>query len=87
MDKLDQQVSRKLRKIMQRLERLVEKEVGEQLGIGLVVFPFTRPGEGSRTAECQYISNMPRGHMHGVMKMLVNKWDAGGPDIPPHEKQ
>ncbi len=86
-DQLDLKVSRRLRKIMDRLERLVEREIGEPMGLGIVVFPFTREGEASRIAEYQYISNCPRAHMHGAMKALVKKWDAGAPDLPPHEKQ
>lgn len=86
-DQLDLKVSRKLQKIMNRVEQLVAKEICEELGIALVLFPWTREGESSRKAEYQYISNAPRAHMHGAMKALVQKWDAGGVDVPPHEKQ
>lgn len=86
-DQLDIRVSRQLRTIMKRLEKIVRQEVGEDMGLGLVVFPWTRAGEQSRTAEYQYISNAPRTHMHGALKALVEKWDAGMGDVPPHEKQ
>lgn len=86
MDQLDLKVSRRLKKIMRRVEELVRKEIGEEMGIGMVVFPWTRDGESSRKAEFQYISNAPRAHMHGAMKALVEKWDAGGGDVPPHER-
>jgi hypothetical protein len=86
VDELDIRVSRRLRKILQRVERLVEKEIGEPFGIGLVVFPWTREGEKSRVAEYQYTSNAPREHMHGVMKALVAKWDGKAIEIPPHER-
>lgn len=87
MDALDMKVSRKLQKILRRVEQLVEKEVGEPMGIGLVVFPYTRPGELDRVAEYQYVSNNPRKHMHAALKALLKKWDSGAPSIPPHEKQ
>lgn len=87
MDALDLKVSRRLRKILQRVERLVEKEIGEQMGIALVVFPWTRPGEQSRKAEYQYVSNAGREHMRGAFKAIVTKWEAGHEDLPPHEKQ
>lgn len=86
MDDLDLKLSRKMRRILNRLEKIVTHEIGEQMGIGLVIFPWTRPGEPSRVAEFQYISNGPREHMHVALKNLVKKWDAGAPSIPPHEK-
>jgi hypothetical protein len=86
-DALDIRVSQRLKAIMKRLEKIVRQETGEDLGIGLVVFPWTRDGEPSRVAEFQYISNAPREHMHGCLKVLVAKWDGGMPDVPPHEKQ
>ena len=87
MDALDIRVSKSLRTILQRLENIVRAEVGEDLGIALVVFPFTREGEPSREAEFQYISNMSRRFMRGALKALAAKWDAGMTDVPPHEKQ
>lgn len=86
-DALDIRVSQRLRRILTRLEKVVRQEVGEDMGLGLVVFPWTREGDASRTAEFQYISNAPRAHMHGCLKALVAKWDGGMPDVPPHEKQ
>lgn len=80
-------LSRKLTVIMDKVEKLVRDEIGEDMGIGLVVFPFSRPGEPSRKAEYQYVSNCERSHMHGAFKKLVEKWDANSPDIPPHRKQ
>lgn len=87
MDALDIRVSNRLKTIMKRLEKIVRQETGEELGLGLVIFPWTRDGEQSRTAEFQYISNAPRQYMHGVMKELVGKWDGGMADVPPHDKQ
>jgi hypothetical protein len=87
MDALDFKVSQRLRSIMKRREKIVRQETGEDLGLALVVFPWAREGEEPRQAECQYISNAPRAHMHGALKALIEKWDAGMPDVPPHQKQ
>lgn len=87
MDALDMKLSRKMQKLIRRVEQFVEKEMGEPLGVTLIVFPWSRPGEDSRIAEYQYASNAPREHMHGSLRAVVTKWDAGHPDIPPHEKQ
>lgn len=87
MDNLDLKLSRKMQKLIRRVEQYVEKEMGEPMGVTLIVFPWTREGEDSRTAEYQYASNAPRSHMHGSLKAVVSKWDAGLQDIPPHEKQ
>ena len=87
MDSLDIRVSQRLKTIMKRLEKIVRQETGEELGLGLVIFPWTRDGQPSRVAEFQYISNAPRPYMHGVLKELIGKWDGGMVDVPPHEKQ
>lgn len=87
MDALDLKLSRKMQKLIRRVEQFVEKEIGEPMGVTLIVFPWTREGEESRTAEYQYASNAPRSHMHGSLKAIVSKWDAGAQDISPHEKQ
>jgi hypothetical protein len=87
MDALDLKLSRKMQKLIRRVEQLVEKEMGEPMGVTLIVFPWSRPDEGSRIAEYQYASNAPRTHMHGSLKAIVTTWDAVYPDVPPHEKQ
>lgn len=87
MDALDLKLSRKMQKLLRRVEQFVEKEMGEPMGVTLIVFPWTRAGEESRTAEYQYVSNAKRAHMHGSLKAIVDKWDAGQPDVPPHRKQ
>ena len=87
MDERDLRISRKLQKIMRKVEQLIAKEVGEELGVTLVVHPWLKPDEPARDAEMQYISNMPRDHMQGSLRSIVQKWDAGVPDIPPHLKQ
>lgn len=89
-DALDLKVSRRLQKLIRRVSTLVDKEIGQHMGVVLVVFPWREhPGEPAdrKLAEYQYASNAPRAHMHGCFKAIVAKWDAGGVDIPPHERQ
>lgn len=86
-DQLDLKLSRKLRKIMDRVERVVTKEIGREMGIALIVFPWREPDEPERIAEYQYISNAPRELMREAFNVVVAKWNAGHVDIPPHEKQ
>ncbi len=90
MNEIDMMVSRRLQKIMRKLDELVTKEVGESMGLGMVIFPFAneksglKPGDISRF---QYISNCPRSHMHGCFKALLEKWESGQhQDIPPHQE-
>lgn len=87
----DVRVSRRLQDLARRLRVLVKEELGEDMGFGLVVFPWSdspvHPLAPGAPAEFQYISNAPRSHMHGCLRALVEKWDAGMADVPPHEKQ
>lgn len=87
MDATDFKLSRKMEKLCRRFEQLVQKEMGEEMGVAVVVFPWTRPGEGSRIAEYQYASNAPRPLMRSVFEGIIGKWRAGAPDLPPHVKQ
>lgn len=90
MKEFDLRLSRKLKKIAQRVESFLQKEMGEPLGFAMVVFPYAGQASGFQAgekAEFQYISNAPRIEMHRALKALVAKWDAGHVDIPPHEKQ
>jgi hypothetical protein len=62
MDSRDLRISRKLQKIIRKVEQLVAKEVGEEIGVTLIVHPWRKLDEPEREAEMQYISNMPRTH-------------------------
>jgi hypothetical protein len=86
-DQLDLKVSRKLQKILRRVQDVVRKEVGEEMGIALVLFPWAKGDEPDQVAEYQYVSNAPRSHMQGALRSIVHKWDAGQPDTPPHRRQ
>lgn len=88
MDARDLRISRKLQKIMRKLDTLAEKEIGERVGLALVLFPYVAEGESTEVKrEYHYISNTPRTHMHGALKSIVEKWDEGHVDIAPHEMQ
>lgn len=87
MDSRDLQMSRKLQKVMRRVEQLVTKEIGDGVGITLMIHPFAKDEQSSELREFQYISNMDRSHMAGAMQSLLAKWRAGHVDMPPHEKQ
>lgn len=86
VDDRDIAISRKLRELAEKIDELVTSELGEKHVIGLVIQPYSRDGSREQ-AEFQYISNAPRDFMHGAFRNLVEKWDSGGPDIPPHSKQ
>lgn len=85
MDALDLKISRRLQRFLARCEKLAAKEFGEDVGLSVCVHPLSQVE--SRIAEFQYVSNLPRHHMHEAFRALVKKWDAGGADIPPHNKQ
>jgi hypothetical protein len=87
MDARDLKLSRKMQKLCQKVEQFVAKEMGEQMGVALVVFPWQKPGETEGLAEYQYVSNAPRDLMRTVLTAVAEKWRAGGQDIPPHLKQ
>jgi hypothetical protein len=84
MDALDLKISRRLQRFLARVEKLAQKEFGEPVGLCLCVHPTVLSADQVRIAEFQYISNLPRSHMHEAFRALVKKWDAGGGEIPPH---
>jgi hypothetical protein len=87
MNERDLRISRALKRICERLEKIVEEEVGEATAVGLLVMPYSKRNDEPEPAEFQYISNAPRGYMHGALRALVQKWDGGAPSVPPHRKQ
>jgi hypothetical protein len=82
----DLKLSRKMQKISRKLDELLTKEMGERMGFGVVVFPFSPEGASPGPVEFQYTSNANRMHMHEAMRSMVKKWDDGHVDIPPHDK-
>ena len=87
MDEKDLKLSRKMIKLLEKFDQLVTKEMGEQMGVAIVVFPWQRKDEPERIAEYQYASNAPRHLMRSVFEGIVEKWKAGGGDVPPHIRQ
>jgi hypothetical protein len=87
MDALDLKISRKLKSFLKRCEKAAFKEFGQEVGLSVCVHPTVDSADKVRIAEFQYVSNLPRHHMHEAFRHLVKKWDGGGQDIPPHLKQ
>lgn len=87
MDARDLKLSRKMQKLIRKVEALVEKEMGESMAVTLIVFPWARAGEVDKQVEYQYASNVPRQHMYGALEAVITKWKADVPDTPPHERK
>lgn len=84
----DVRISRRLETIMRKVVALVEKECeGESMNVALFLHPVAKSESDSEIREFQYISNMDRMHMLQMLKATVGKWEAGQPDVPPHERQ
>lgn len=81
----DLKLSRKMQKLVRRFEELVRKEMGEDMGVGVIVWPWAEKEDGE-VVEFQYASNAPRVFMHERLKELVKGWDKGHPDVPVHER-
>lgn len=88
-DEKDIVISRRLQKVSRKILSLVRKELGEDMGFGLIIFPWsdTRGLEEDTLAAFQYVSCAPRKYMHGMLKELVAKWDSNESDTPPHLRQ
>jgi len=84
MDTRDIKISRKLQKLARRCAELAEKEMGEPVGLTLIVHPYTDPGQTEGVREFQYISTLPREHMKAAFEAVVKKWNRDEPDVPPH---
>ena len=86
---VDLERSRRMRKLAAKVAKVIQDTMGETLGFGLVVFPFASNEEELKRmpiSHYQYVSNCDRAAMHIALKALIDKWDAGHTDIPPHEK-
>lgn len=87
VDAVDLKISRRMQRFLARVEKLAAKEFGMEVGISLCVHPFAKTAQDHKVQELQYVSNLPRAHMHEAFRMLVKKWDAGGIDVPPHQRE
>jgi hypothetical protein len=88
MNVIDLKISRKMQKLIKKTEELVRKEIGDKVGVTLVLHPYRHtPEDTPLVAEFQYVSTMPRHHMYGAFRAITDKWDKEGSalkDIPPH---
>lgn len=84
----DTRISTRLKRIMDRVEKIVKAETDVDCAIALVVQPFGTD-DPYEVAELQYISNAPREFVHGAFKTIVEKWDVDASVgwKPPHERQ
>lgn len=74
-----------MEKLLRRVEETARKEMGEDMGVAIIVWPWAEKEDGE-VVEFQYASNARRDFMHERLKQLVKKWDNGVSHIPPHEK-
>ncbi len=81
----DLKLSRKMDKLIRKMSELAEKEMGEPMGVAIIVWPWAEKQDGE-IAEFQYASNARRDFMHERLKELVKKWDSGVSHMPLHEK-
>ena len=75
----DMNVSRELQRLAKELDEELETIAGQRMTFCLVAF---NAEPGSRV---NYISNGNRSDVKTALKVLIEKWDAGMPDIPSHE--
>lgn len=70
------QLSRDLRSIAQKLDKMIEQSAGERVAFTLMVFTDGR---------ASYISTACREDSLREIKKLVSLWEAGMPDVPAHQ--
>lgn len=83
----DLRISRRLQTIMNKVVALIDKECGEEMAVALFIHPAPKSEAEIEVREFQYISNMDRMHMLKMLKATVTKWEAGQPDVAPHDRQ
>jgi hypothetical protein len=84
--RLDEKISRRMQKIIKKVDTLIERQIGERCLVGLLVSPFAvdqkEADEGG--AQLQYASNAPREFMFDAMASMVENWKRGVCHVPPH---
>lgn len=78
----DRQLSRQMRKIIDRAERDAERAYGSRVGLVVVFVPFNVPD-----SEMQYIANVKREDGVDMLRKLFLRWNIPIEDVPAHEKQ
>lgn len=75
-------LSKNLPLVAKRLDQALEIAAGERVQFSLLIWS-TRPGE-----PVQYISStQDRPAIARAMREVIDRWEAGMPDVPAHEKQ
>lgn len=69
-------VSSAAQQLARKLEEELEEIAGEKLAFTLIVWTFPRTN---------YISNAPRALIVPELQKMLEAWQAGAPDIPPHK--
>jgi len=77
----DRQLSREMRRIIDRVERDASRAFGGKVGMVLVLVPLDVPD-----AEAQYISNVQRSDGVDILRKLFARWKLPIDDVPAHEK-
>jgi hypothetical protein len=74
-------LSRALRRIARKVDKLLEQETGERVGFSLVVW-----GTFGGDEMIQYVANADRPGCQKALEDLIASWRAGMPDVPYHER-
>jgi hypothetical protein len=77
----DRELSRQMRKLIDRAERDASRAFGSRVGVVMVFVPFNVP-----EAEAQYISNVDRTNGIDILRKLFARWKLPIEDVPAHEK-
>ena len=70
------QLSRDLKGIAKRLDKMIEQSAGQRVAFTLMVYTDGR---------ASYLSTASREDSIREMKKLIEMWEAGMPDIPAHQ--
>ena len=83
----DEEISRRLRGVAERVSALIAEEYGERMLIVLMIQPWGEPGQEDLKRGLQYISNGPREHVRGAIRQVLENWDAApAMHVPPHKR-
>jgi len=82
MSKRDLLLSANLQGVMEGLDEVLKELLGERMCIVLVAAPFGQP-----VTQVQYVTNAQAEQSMHLLKVLLDRWEAGVPDVPVHEMQ
>lgn len=75
-DSVTLKLSKELRNIAARLDKIIEKTAGERIAFTLFIWTDER---------CSYISTADRDVVRENMREVLSGWDSGMPDVPAHK--